>query len=72
MTELLEKAFAVASRLPDDEQDAVATIVLTELSSEAHWRQAFANSEDKLAQLADEALEEFRAGKTTPLDEGLG
>jgi hypothetical protein len=42
------------------------------LASEAHWRQAFANSEDKLAQLADEALEEFRAGKTTPLDEGLG
>jgi hypothetical protein len=68
MTKLLEKAFAEASKLPEQEQDALATVILEELASERRWDQAFANSADLLAQLADHALAEHRAGKTQVLD----
>lgn len=68
MTKLLEEAFAEASKLPEQEQDALAAVILEELASERRWDQAFADSADLLAQLADQALEEHRAGKTHVLD----
>jgi len=68
MTRLLEDAVAKAAKLPDGEQDALAAILLEEMESEARWRESFAGSADKLAGLADEALAEFRAGETRPLD----
>ena len=40
MTQLLEKAFAEASKLPDDIQDSLATLMLEELESEQRWDQA--------------------------------
>ena len=68
MTKLLEKAFAEASKLPDQEQDAFAAWVLEELASEQRWDELFARSSDTLERLANEALAEFRAGRTQPLD----
>ena len=68
MTKLLEDAFAEASKLPEQEQDALAAVILEELASEHRWDQAFADSADLLAQLADQALAEHRAGKTHVLD----
>ena len=68
MTKLLEEAFAEASKLPEQEQDALAAAILEELASERRWDQAFADSADLLAQLADQALAEHRAGKTHVLD----
>ena len=68
MTQLLERAFHEVARLPESEQDAVASLVLAELESERRWAQSFASSEHELAQLADEALREFEAGETLPLD----
>jgi hypothetical protein len=68
MTKLLEEAFAEASKLPDQEQDALAAVILEELASERRWDQAFADSADLLARLADQALAEHRAGKTHVLD----
>ncbi len=68
MTQLLERAFAAVSKLPDAEQDAVASFMLSELESEQRWSEAFAASQDQLAALADEALREFEAGETQPLD----
>ena len=68
MTKLLEGAFAEASKLPEQEQDALAAVILEELASERRWDQAFADSADLLAQLADQALAEHRAGKTHVLD----
>jgi hypothetical protein len=69
MTELLQKAFAEAAKLPSDEQDALAALLLKEIESEQRWTEAFAKSEGKLAELADEAIAEFRAGKTKPLED---
>jgi hypothetical protein len=68
MTKLLEEAFAEASKLPEQEQDALAAVILEELASERRWDQAFADSADLLAQLAEQALAEHRAGKTQRLD----
>ncbi len=68
MTKLLQKAFDTVSALPDSAQDEVAAIILKELDSEERWAEAFAKSQDKLASLADEALEEFKRGETQPLN----
>ena len=59
MTELLEKAFAEAEKLPPDEQDTFAQWILDELASEQRWDEAFARSQDALAKLADQALSEY-------------
>ncbi|HEX7408289.1 MAG TPA: hypothetical protein VF515_11655 [Candidatus Binatia bacterium] len=68
MTKLLEKAFAEAAKLPDDDQDALAQAVLAELASERRWDELFAGSTDVLSELAQEALAEHRAGRTKALD----
>jgi hypothetical protein len=68
MTQLLQRAFAEASKLPDPEQDAFASLLLAELESERRWTQSFAASQNQLAKMADEALAEFEAGETLPMD----
>jgi hypothetical protein len=68
MTQLLERAFTEASKLPETEQDAVASFLLAELESEQRWAHSFASSQNELAGLADEALREFAAGETLPMD----
>lgn len=68
MTQLLERAFAEASKLPNPEQDAFAALLLAELDSERRWAESFASTQDELASLADEALREFEAGQTQPMD----
>ena len=68
MTQLLERAFTEASKLPDLEQDSFASLLLAELDSERRWLQTFASTQGQLATLADEALREFEVGETLPLD----
>ena len=68
MTSMLEKAFSEAAKLPDIEQNALAKWVLDEIESDKKWDALFAESEDTLAQLASEALEEEDRGRTTRLD----
>ena len=68
MTQLLEKVFAEVEKLPEVEQNALAKWLLKELSSEKRWNKAFAESEDVLEKLADEALREHKKKKSRPLD----
>ena len=68
MTELLKKAFDTVSRLPEDEQDAVAEWLLAELASEERWGERFAETQDALSMLAREALDEHERGETEDLD----
>ena len=68
MTQMLEQAFAQVAKLPEAEQDAFAAWIVEELASEQRWSQSFARSQNVLAQLAEEALAEHRAGRTQPLD----
>ena len=68
MTELLEQAFAQASKLSPQEQDRIADWLLKELASENRWDGAFAGSQDALSKLGSEALAEHRQGDTQALD----
>ena len=67
MTDLLKKAFDVASQLPEEEQDAVAEWLLAELASEEGWEERFAGTQDDLSVLAREASEEHQRGETKEL-----
>jgi hypothetical protein len=68
MTKALKKAFEVASRLPDREQDALAAAILEEMAADERWEAAVAAAPGALEQLADEALAEHRAGRSKPLN----
>lgn len=68
MTELLRKAFEEASKLPAQEQDALASVLLDEIEGEQKWDATLAETQDELTGLADAALAEHRAGKTETLD----
>jgi hypothetical protein len=68
MTKLLEQAFVKAAALPEAEQDAFGRFLLAEIEAEGEWNQAFASSQDELARMAKEALAEYDAGETKPLD----
>ena len=70
MTQLLQKAFERAAKLPQEEQDKFARFLLAELESDRQWAELFSRSksEDLLERLADEALTAHRTGRTQPLD----
>jgi hypothetical protein len=68
MTKLLQEAFSRASELPETAQDMLAKWLLEELESEREWDRAFAESQDVLGQLADEALKARAKGQTRPMD----
>ena len=68
MTKLLEKAFQEAAKLSEEEQDALARALLDDLASERRWDELFDASPDLLEDLANEALEEHRAGRTRELN----
>ena len=68
MTKLLEKAFEEASKLSELEQNTLARWLIDEIISEKKWEKVFAESEDVLDKLADEALAEHAKGKTKSLD----
>lgn len=68
MTKLLKKAFEEASKLPELEQNVLAKQLLNELVAEKKWEKAFADSEDVLSRLADEAVEEHKQGRTKLID----
>jgi hypothetical protein len=68
MTKALKKAFDAASRLPPRDQDELAAAILHELAAEQRWEAALAASGPSLEQLADEAVQEYRAGHTRPLE----
>ena len=69
MTRALSHAVARAAKLPPDEQDVLAAILLEEIASEQRWSQSFEKSQVVVESLASEALAEFKAGRTKPFDE---
>jgi hypothetical protein len=66
MTELLQKAFEAASKLPPREQDALASVLLGEIEDEHRWDATLEETHKKLTGLAEAALAEHRAGKGWP------
>ena len=68
MTKLLENAFNQASKLPKIEQNVIGRWLLDEIKADKKWEKLFAESEDVLEQLAQEALMEYEKGNTKDLD----
>lgn len=68
MTQMLEEAIRAVKALSDRDQDAIAASILAEIEDDRRWAESFARSPDLLAELAREAVEEHRAGRTLPLD----
>jgi len=52
MTPLLERAIEEIHKLSSGEQDAIAAVILAELSDEQRWDEAFSRSQDQLGRLA--------------------
>ncbi len=69
MTKLLKEVLAKLSKLPPERQDELAAWLLAEMEDEARWDKPFAESQDALEKLADEALAEHKRGETRPLEE---
>ena len=68
VTSALQRAFDEASKLPEREQDFIAALVMEGIESERRWDDAFANSQDVLERLDDEAQAHIDAGRLTPID----
>ena len=70
MNQLLKEAFDRAAGLPPEEQDRFAKFLLAELDADQEWDRLLAlpESDELLERLADQALSEHRAGRTTSLN----
>ena len=69
MTQALSAAVATAAKLPDEEQNVLAAILLEEMESEERWSNLFAGSQNLLQQMASEAIQDFQAGRVQRIDE---
>ena len=63
MTHLLEEVISKIRDLPASEQDAVAAAILDELADEEHWARSFAQSQEKLGELARRTRADIGAGR---------
>ena len=63
MTPLLKKVLSEVYKLQPEEQDAIAAVILEELEDERKWQETFAESQDKLAQLARKVRADIKAGR---------
>lgn len=62
MTQLLEQALSEVRKLPEPEQDAIASLILDELADQRRWHESFVRSQDQLVRLAEKVREDIRAG----------
>ena len=63
MTPLLKKVLDEVYKHRPEEQDAIAAVILEELEDERQWQAAFAESQDKLAQLARKVRADIKTGR---------
>ena len=68
MTRSLDSVVKTLASLPAEEQDRIAQWLSAELASERRWTDMFDQSQVLLGQMADEALADLEAGRTTELD----
>ncbi len=62
MSQLLDQAVAEARKLPDTEQDAIASLILEEIADDQRWDALLARTPSKLAALVARADEQVRTG----------
>ena len=62
MNALLEKALAEVARLPEEEQEVIATLILDEIAAERGWDERFAKTQDQLGEFVRSARAEVARG----------
>jgi hypothetical protein len=65
---LLEKAIAEVARLPDADQEAIASLILDEINAERDWDERLAATQDQLGELVGLARAEVARGDVLPCD----
>jgi len=65
MTALLSQAFDKAAKLPKEMQEQIALQLLDDIEAEMKWDRTFAETQDKLAVLAEKALQDIKAGRVS-------
>ena len=69
MGRLLERAIEEAHKLSEDDQEAIGAWLLAEIESDRRWDELFSRPpSEALERMAAEALDDFRTGRTSPLD----
>ena len=68
MQKLLKKAFRKAEQLKEDEQKSFGAFLLEELEHEKKWQEIIGKNQSRLQSLANEALQDYKEGKTKPMD----
>jgi hypothetical protein len=63
MTQLLEQALTEVKKLPEPEQDAIASLILDELADERRWQESFACSQEQLASLTAKVRDDIQSGQ---------
>ncbi len=63
MTSALKTVFSKINKMPLAEQNAIAAL----LNEELNWQKSFESSENELQNLAEEAIVEYKKGKTRTL-----
>jgi translation elongation factor EF-Tu-like GTPase len=73
LTRSFERAIVKAAMLPDDEQDTLAALILSEIEDARHWDEQFGDDRSPaiLERLAAEARLEDDADLTQPIEELL-
>ena len=69
MTQALSDAMASAAKLPEEEQNALAAILLEEMASEERWSALFSDSATLLERLASEALQDKEKNSLQPTEQ---
>jgi len=68
MTELLQRVIAELEKLPEEEQDEIATRFLAELEDDRSWKVRFeATTDNQWGRLAEMVRQDITAGDITPL-----
>ena len=60
----LRKALEGLEKLSENEQRRIADLILDEMK----WDKTLAQSQEGLSQMANEALEDYKTGRTKPMD----
>ena len=72
MRESVRRVVAVIENLPDEEQDAVAERIMTELTDDMEWEARFnATTDEQWDKLEDLARREIAAGDTVPFERNV-
>ncbi|HXH37813.1 MAG TPA: hypothetical protein VNN08_04255 [Thermoanaerobaculia bacterium] len=68
MSNLLDEAYAAAKELSEEEQQAIGAWLLAEIDADRRWEDLLAQPSDVIERMGEKALEDYRSGRTLPLD----